>query len=513
MEIKLLLLKAIGASYYSSHAERPDADPIQQLHEKVMEHLKLPEDPLETSREKSGLVKLRNVLMWMHFKGHNAKLDLEDLLSRIRVACGDNDRMYDLFPRSLLPVTDPAEAGAKLDELMADLYEFVAVEQFVAMMRSVSRTLGFDREKIKDIKTYRDELMTKLQELPLGGKKRAAHVARIIDISDMQSVEDVYHMAQTAIDPRAILRYGFKAMNRMTGDQGGARRGEWSNVSALPGQNKSGNLLDTFISMCLFNTPVLFDETKKPLHVYTTIEDKLELVFQKLYVILMQEEHGLPVKIRGLKPSEMAEYVKKRLEANGWNVRFVEFPNGGDSEIYLDILKGFEQEGFEIVSAGCDYVNLIGKQGIPAMTAGDEVQGLHRKLRGFTSPHNIFHYTAHQLSTDAKTLARQFPDDYVRKLPGKGYYEGCKKLDTEFDYEYIVAKTVSGGATWQEFQWSKHRKMGATDESAKYFCLKFLELPMIGFKYDVDLDIDTSYRKVGARTAGPDAGAEWSDFE
>lgn len=408
---------------------------------------------------------------------------------------------------------DPVVAATKYEECAGELYEFVAIEQFVSMMRGVSRTLGFEREKIPNIKQFRDDLMTKLHELPLGGKRRAAHVARCIDLSDVDSVETVYHMAQTAIDPRAILRYPFKAMNRMTGDQNGARRGEWLNVSALPGQNKSGNLLDIFVSMCIFNDPVLFDETKKPLHVYTTIEDKLELVFQKLYIVLMQQEHGLPVKIRGLEPKEMAAYVLARLTARGWNVRFVEFPNGGSSDEYLGILKEFQEDGFEIVSAGLDYANLIGKQGIPQMTAGDEVQGLHRKMRGWTSPQNIFHYTAHQLSTDAKTLARQFPEDYIKKLPGKGYYEGCKKLDTEFDFEYMVAKTTASGSTWQEFQWAKHRKLGATNEQDKYFVLKFLELPMIGFKYDVDLDIDTSYRKVGARAQGAEGGQEWSDFD
>lgn len=513
MEIKLLLLKAISASYYASHADRSDGDARVALHEKIVENIKLPEDPLETNREKSSLTKLRGILLWMHQKGHNAKFDVDDLLSRVRVACGDNDRLYELFPKSLLQVIDPKVAGAKYDDLAGELYEYVAIEQFTQMMRKASRDLGFDRNKITDIKQYRDELLLKIQELPLGGKRRAAHVARVVDLSDARSMEEVYQMAQTSIDPRAILKYGFKAMNRMTGDQGGGRRGEWVNVSALPGQNKTGNLLDIFVSMCLFNDPVLFDETKKPLHVYTTIEDKLELVFQKLYIILMQEEHGLPVKIRGLSAEEMGAYVTKRLEARGWNVRFAEFPNGGSSDDYIAMLKDFQEEGFEIVSAGCDYVNLIGKMGIPQNVAGDEVQGLHRKIRGFTAPANIFHYTAHQLSTDAKTLARQFPEDYVRKLPGKGYYEGCKKLDTEFDYEYIIAKTFAGGATWQEFQWAKHRKLGATDENAKYFVLKFLELPMIGFKYDVDLDIDTSYRKVGAKNQGADAGSEWSDFD
>lgn len=512
MEIKLLLLKAISVIYYASYAER-GTDGVANLTAKVMDHMALNDDPLETNRERSALLKLRSVLVWMNGRGVQEQYDLNDLMARIRVAVGDNDRLYDLFCTNLLLVDDPDAAKDKLDQISGELYEYIAIEELTDLLRKSSRKVAFDRATIEDLGRYRDELVMKLQNLPLNGKRRAASIARQIDISDVGSMAEVFHLAQTAIDPKAILKLPFKAANRMTGEQGGGRRGEWSNVSALPGQNKSGQLLDTFISMCIFNTPVLFDDTKKPLHVYTTIEDKLELVFQKLYVLLMQQEHGLPVAIRGVDPAEMADYVYRRLTANGWEVKIFEFPNGGDSNEYIGMLQDLEEDGYEIVSAGCDYVNLIGKQGIPVMVAGDDVQLLHRKIRAWTSPHNIFHYTAHQLSTDAKTLARQFPEDYLRKLPGKGYYEGCKKLDTEFDYEYMVAKTQSNGTWWQEVCWAKHRKLGGTLDADKYYALKFLEQPMIGFKYDVNLDVDLSYKKVGARTTAGEGGNDWRDFD
>ena len=48
---------------------------------------------------------------------------------------------------------------------------------------------------------------------------------------------------------------------------------KYANVSAPSGHNKTGNLLDAFVSFCIFNKPVLLDPEKKPLHVYTTIED------------------------------------------------------------------------------------------------------------------------------------------------------------------------------------------------------------------------------------------------
>lgn len=510
MEIKLLLAKGISAIYYSSHAGTHNPETLINLVDRTLEHLQLPEDPLETNRERSALLKVRSVLIWMKNKGADHPYDLNDLMARLRVAAGDNDRLYDLFCKTLLQVDDNDAARDKVKEISSELLDYIAAEEYIKLLRTASWQLGMG--KVEDFSQHREDLLTKISALSISGKRKAASRARCIDLSDFDSVADVYRVAQTSIDPRAILTLPFKAANRMTG-QDGARRGEWSNVSALPGMNKSGQLLDTFISMCLFNKPVLFDETKKPLNIYTTIEDKLELVLQKLYVLLVQHEFGLPVKVTTVEAKDMAAYVMEKLQANGHHVRFVEFPIGGSSDEYLDILRGFEEDGFEIISAGCDYVNLIGKQGIPVQVAGDEVQGLHRKLRGYTSPKNIFHYTAHQLSTDAKTLARQYPDDYLRKLPGKGYYEGCKKLDTEFDYEYMVAKIIQGGEAWQEVCWAKHRKMGATDDDAKYYVLKFLPRGMIGFRYDVNLEDDLSYKKVGSKATAGEGGSDWRDFD
>lgn len=511
MEVKLRLAKAISASYYSSHSGQNNTDQINNLLDKILAHLNFPEDR-GSDRERSAMVKVRSVLVWMKQKGCDTPYELNDLMARLRSATGDDDRLYDLFCKTLLLVDDPDAARDKVKEVHNELMEFIAVEELESLLRRATRQLGFDRDKIEDIRNFKEELVAKIQSLSIGGKSRAATVVRTIDLSDVSSVAEVFHLAQIAIDPKSILKLPFKAANRMTGDQGGARRGEWSNVSALPGQNKSGQLLDTFVSMCMFNTPVLFDESKKPLNLYFTIEDKLELVFQKLYVLLNQYEFGLPVVIKGISPTEMAEYVYSKLTRNGHTVKIMELPGGMSSDDYLDILRSFEDEGYEIISCGCDYVNLLGKQGIPVQVAGDEVQLLHRKLRSWCSPHNVFHYTAHQLSTDAKTLARQFPEDYLKRLPGKGYYEGCKKLDTEFDYEYMVAKTQHSGAWWQEVCWAKHRKIGATLDHDKYYALKFLEYPMLGFRYDVELEEDLSYPKVGGRNTTGSGVRDWTSF-
>jgi hypothetical protein len=257
----------------------------------------------------------------------------------------------------------------------------------------------------------------------------------------------------------------------------------------------------------------LFDEKKKPLHVFATVEDKPELLLQKLYVLLMQHEFALPVIIKGVDPREIAQYVFSKLTANGWHVMILDYTRGADVDDYIDDLKQFVKEGYEIVSAGCDYINLLTKNNIIAAVAGDEIQGAHRRVRKYTSPNNIFAYTAHQLSPAARDLARTYPDDYIKKLVDKGYYEGSKKLNTEFDYEVFTAKTIFQGQAWGEFQWGKHRKMGSTQEPDKYYAMKFLDYPMMGFKYDLLLDADHSYKKVGARVSNGEGGSDWTDFD
>lgn len=513
MEIKLLLAKAISAVYYASYVPNYDEDGLTIMLERALEHIAVVDDPMQSNREHSQILKVRGLLIWMKQKGISHPFDLNDLMMRVRLSCGDNDRLYDLFCKTLLLVEDPDAAEEKVKEASNELYDFIGVEELFDLLKRSSHRVGFNRDKIENLSRYRDELILKLQELPLAGKKRAISATRSIDIDDVDSLEQVYELAQSAIDPEHILTLPLKAKNRMFGEQMGARRGEWANTSALPGNNKSGDMLDDFISFCIFNTPKLIDATKKPMHVFATLEDKPELILQKLYTSLKQHETGyeVPIKTKGVPPREMAQYVKARLMANGWNIRIFDYTSGASPFDFVEDLKQLQKEGYEIFTAGVDYPHLFDKSDIVASVAGEEVQLCVRIIRRFTSPNNIYGYAVHQLSTQAKELARNYPD-YIKRLPGLGYYESCKKYETEFDFAKLIAKTMHNGEAWQEYQWEKHRKVGSTDEADKYFATKFLPYPMMGVKYDIDRDEDTSFKKIGGRVTAGEAGNDWTDF-
>ena len=81
-------------------------------------------------------------------------------------------------------------------------------------------------------------------------------------------------------------------------------------------------------------------------------------------MLLQQHEHGIPISLRGVCPKEQAEYVSRKLTENGWNVKIVDFENGGSPFSYIAQLNAFIEQGYEIFSAGCDYVHLMGKSAI-----------------------------------------------------------------------------------------------------------------------------------------------------
>lgn len=504
MEVKLLLLKTISLMYYRSHSGVGLNTSTDLLVDKVLGQINLTEQQEDgLSRERNHLLKLRSLLIWMTRAGYDHAFELQDLLSRIRVAVGDNDRLYELFVQNILHATKET-AEDRVNAITSELTQYLAVEDLRELLRNASRKIAFSIDKIENVSEWRADLMSKMEALPVEGRRRLSTLARVVDLDDVASVEAIYESAQAHIDPRMILKFPYRGLNDFTGPQQGLRRGDWALIPALPGRNKTGVLIDTFCCWATQNVPHLIAPNKIPALVYTTIEDKIEVVFQKFYTVLKQIEYGLPVKVAGVPFKEMAEYVKKTFTRNGWKLFVYEFPNGGHPDEYIQIFRDLEDNGYEVAGAVCDYVNLIGKQGVPAVVAGDEIKYLHRKIRGYTMPKGITHFTPHQLGPKAKEMFRVDPMDYIRKLPGQGAFEGCTSLDTEPDFIFYVDKAQHGrGGWWQQFQFDKHRRIGTLPDMLKYFAMKFQPYPMMGCRWDILDEKSAAYDKVGAMKPKP----------
>lgn len=508
METKLLLLKAISLVYYRSHTNKGFSTSTDLLLEKVLDHISLPEEADGFSKERGHLMKLRGLLMWMIRNPVDQPYDITELMARIRVAVGDNDRLYELFLQSILQ-TDAQAAENRVTAISNELTQYVAMEEFVGILRNASKTIAFNRDRIEDIGKWRSDLISKMEQLQIEGRRKVSNTVRVVNLSDIESVSDIFEKAQSRVDPAMVLKFPYRGLRDFTGPQQGLLLGDWSVHCALPGQNKTGCLMDIFCGWALLNQAIIRTPGKKPTLVYVTIEDPIETVMQKFYTILKQVETNSVAPITGIPFDEMARYVKGTFGKNGWEVFVLQFPAGGHYQEYLQIFQDLEDDGYQVSAVACDYVNLIGKKGVEAVTAGDEIKYLHRKLRGWFNPRLITHATVHQLGPKAKEMFRLDPLDYIRKLPNQGSFEGCTSLDTEPDFIFYTAKTQHGrGQWWQQFQFDKHRRIGTLPDHLKYFAMKFQPYPMMNARWDVLDEKSGAYDKVGSMKPKPLANWE-----
>jgi len=88
----------------------------------------------------------------------------------------------------------------------------------------------------------------------------------------------------------------------------------------------------------------------------------------------------------------------------------------------------------------------------------------------------------------------------------KGYYEGCKSLDTEPDLEMHQHIVVVNGEKYLTLQRGKHRKFTITPENDLYYVYKFD--PIGGVRDDIN-GRDMSRRSVGGNAVADGGGEAW----
>lgn len=83
--------------------------------------------------------------------------------------------------------------------------------------------------------------------------------------------------------------------------------------------------------------------------------------------------------------------------------------------------------------------------------------------------------TPHQLSTEAKQMIRDGYQDFVKQVPGKGYYRGCKSVDQEVDGEMYLHIEKLNKKSYLTIQRGKHRGVDIIPDDDMYCVLPFPE--------------------------------------
>jgi hypothetical protein len=329
-----------------------------------------------------------------------------------------------------------------------------------------------------------------------------------VDIGDEAGMSEVCNQIQEADNQTSILKTGYQGLNRMW--QGGLRRGTATILGALQHNYKTGFSLTIFKQVAIYNDPVMDNPTKKPLLLRISFEDSLTDNIQFLYQNFYQNEHGTLPNIKGVKPKDMAAYVKEKMGVTGYQVKFLRV-NPSDwtyKDIQNKVIE-LEAEGYEIHLLMLDYLAMVPTTGCEQGTAGHDMRDMWRRMRNFCSARNIALFSPHQLSSDAKMLIREGRTDFVKAIANKGYYDGSKRLDQEVDLETYIGIERKDNKAYLTLQRGKHRTPTVIPESDKYFVLPFTEKGCI---LDDINGPDSTLKKVGGGGSGSSSDQPFYDF-
>ena len=464
----------------------------------VITEVKLPDHNLTLDEEK-GI--LNNLISTAHMMcGNSVKhvYDPEELLQRLRLDCGEDQNLYQSFVDGISGELEDARLKARCLSFKRTLKEYFDHKKITEIVNKAAYTLKFKPEEIPNIRNFVEDVYGQLEKYRVKESTVDPAVISIMDFDNPDTLKAVAEGIKNREEGGSYFKTGFQLVNRQTGGLG-VRRGELVVVNALQHDYKSGFSRAIFASIALHNVPVV-KEGKKPLLSIISFEDTNADIFEYLYKFLYENETLKPADISIISIDEMISYVIGRLKSKGWHIdiRHVN-PYVWSYRNLCDYVNEKEAEGYEMQLCLVDYLMKLPTIGCDGTAGGEALRNLFERTKAFFQAKNITLFTPHQISTDAKLMIREGRNNFVKELPGKGYYAGSKQLDQVYDLEFFIHIEYVNGKAYLTVQRSKHRKVVQTPIEHLYGVLPFNECgPLL---MDVD-GKDLSLKAVGGGPIG-----------
>lgn len=500
MDERYLLVNVITLLYHSSRLDKTVAQSYRELSKDVINLIKTPEAIVGSNDRTSIIVALKRTASMMSDLSDPVIYTKDELLQRIKIDCGQDTGFYDIFKTAIAFDLLDNEVLAICVSTAKHLKNYKAEKRLGEKLRKASTQFNFSRSDIEDIRAWAREIADELEPfITVSDDEQDPAIISSADFDDLDTITTVFEeVAQTENDS-AIIRFGYQAINRMLA--GGARPGDNIVIGALPHQYKTGFSLSLFRQVAIYNKPYLKDKTKIPLIVRISFEDCLAMNFDFMYKAFRQNETGIVEDYSNVSIEEKARYVKEKMEVNGFKIKMyrVDPARWGYRDLINLILK-LESQGYEVKVLMLDYLQQLPADSLRhSGPTGSEIRALFRIIRNFTNPRGIVFITPHQLSTEAKQLIRDGRDNFVKGLPGKGYYDGCKTIDQEVDIELFIHIEIVNGQAYLTVQRGKHRSNNRAEPIDCYTALPFIKRGVI--LDDVNIQDSSFVMPGGKRTA------------
>lgn len=500
MDSRLILVKSIVLLYRESLLPNKTEN-SNDIIRVALESIKFSDVNIDLNQEKNTLIALKQTTIEMCDNSTDHIYEKEELLHRLKMNCGDDEKFYELFFQGIDPDLADGPLKRTIINIRKSIHNHFREQKVEEILSKAAMEFKFRREKIKNVNQFVAEICGQLEPFQVDAIAKDPAIVSDVDIGDEKSTSSVFTEIKNVDNGSGMMHTGFQGFNRLT--QGGFRRGEFVMISALQHNNKTGFTLNLFKQIALYNKPYMIDATKKPLLLRISFEDDITTNLQWLYQSLKENETGQKAIIGDIPEEEMSTYVKEKLQVNGFHVKLMRVdPTQWSYRHICNKVLELEAEGYEIHLLMLDYLAMVPTTGCSIGPMGSDLRDMFRRLRNFSNPKRITVITPHQLSTEAKMLIRDGRQDFVKMIPNLGYHDKCRTLDNELDLELYIHIEKVNGKSFLTIQRGKHRGVKNIPDAQKYMVLAFHDVG--GLRDDIN-GTDTTLRKPGGGViGGPD---------
>jgi hypothetical protein len=497
MDNRLLLVKAVTLLYRESLLSNRSENSCD-LVRTVLENIKVAEINLTINKERDIIQALKQTALEMCENTVDHEYEKVDLLQRLKLNCLEDDALYDSFVQGIEPELAEASIKRSVINIRKSITNHFREQKVEEILSKAAVSFRHGRDKIKNVHSWVSDLISELEPFQVATVAKDPAVVDDIDVGDEKSVSSVFDDIKANSSGEMILKTGWQAINTML--QGGIRRGETGAICALQHKYKTGFSLSLFKQIALYNKPWMLDSTKKPLLLRISFEDSIAANIQFLYQSLKENETGEKADVSNISNEEMAAYVKEKLQVNGYHVKMMRVdPSQWTYVNICNKILELEAEGYEVHLLMIDYLAMIPTTGCTIGPMGSDLRDMFRRMRNFCSARKIACVTPHQLSTEAKQLLRDGRTDFVKIVAGLGYYDKCRTIDNELDWELYIHIEKKDKNYYLTIQRGKHRLTTVIDSEDMYAVYQFFDIG--GIPDDLDKE-NTASKKVGAPPVG-----------
>lgn len=517
MDTKLLLVQVISLLYRANQSPDKSFD-AREYAKHIVEQMKIQDSPLGGEFTHDSLKALKDIVVWMTNVPEEYLFTLDEMKQRVRLAARDEQSLYESLISGITFNMESEQLVLEVAKYRNNIKIAMTTNDFKEKLKQYYHNVSFRPEAI-DWRNIAREISNSMDSFDqvFRGEQNEKHrsVVDIIDFNEKDQVHNILDIGTKEIGEGGTICFSHQGVNRMLGDSsgtiGGARRGDTAVCGALQHNFKSGFALNVFKAHAIHNTAYVSKEGAIPTLVRLTFETTARYDVMYLYRNIYENEFNVAVDLKTISVEEATDYIYTKFQEKGWRVILAHVnPTDYTYQDLIDFLDGLRAKGHEIHQLNMDYLNMISKKGLTANTAGEDIRELFRRIRNYGLEHNIFVFTPHQLSMDAKRLIRDGTTDFVKKIANGGYYDGCGRLDQEVDFEIYIHIVKINGQSYLTIGRGKHRTVASlTPDKDLFTCYAFSPIG------DVPDDIygqDMSRKSPGANTAADGGGDAWFEM-